>query len=104
MNNMLQILETVLCKYKFKINKAKTKVMKICKKSHGRNAQVKIGNDRVQEVQEFCYLGSIASNGNRCINEVKKRIAIAKLALQNKKSLMCTKIEFLDIDVPRKHI
>jgi ribosome-interacting GTPase 1 len=30
MNNMLQILEKVLSKYKLRINKAKTKVMKIC--------------------------------------------------------------------------
>jgi hypothetical protein len=60
--------------------KAKTKVMKRCKKSQGRTAQVRIGIDKVKEVEEFCYLGSIVTNGNRCINEVKKRIAIAKLA------------------------
>jgi hypothetical protein len=91
MNNMLHILEKVLSKYKLKINKAKTMVMKICKKSQGRTVQVGIRNDRVKEVQEFCYLGSIVTNDNRCINEVKKRIAIAKLGFQNKKILIMNK-------------
>jgi hypothetical protein len=62
--------------------------MYICQ---GRTAQVRIGIDKVKEVEEFCYLGSIVSNGNRSINEVKKRIAIAKLAFQNKKSLIMNK-------------
>ena len=85
-------MEEILIKYKMKINSKKTKVMK-CHKTNMRNSMnIKLGADRLEECNEFCYLGSIITNDNRSKRDVKSRIAQAKKAFAEKRQLLTSSI------------
>ena len=42
----------------------------------------------MEHVTEFCYLGSIVTSGNKCLAEIKRRVALAKQAFQSKRNLL----------------
>src|SRR6218665_1895707 len=50
------------------INPDKTKVMKIRKWQ---------GTDRIEEVEDFCYLGSVMSSNSNCDKEIKTHMGKA---------------------------
>jgi len=87
LNRMLEILNKLLEKFKLKINTKKTKIMVIDKQKHSVNANIRIGQTRLEQVKQYCYLGSMIEEGNRSLTEIKRRIAMAKQAFQNKKSV-----------------
>ena len=39
---------------------------------------IKIDHFKVEQVEQFCYLGSIITNDNRSTTEIKKRIALMR--------------------------
>ena len=74
--------------YKMKINiKEITKVMKISKKERT-NVTLIINGERVDQVREFCYLGSLITEDARCHKEIKKRIAMGKEAFTKRRELL----------------
>lgn len=95
MNEMLNILAEKLIKYKLKINTNKTKTMIVKKSRSNINAEAHIylGDTSIQQVTEFCYLGSIISKDNKTNIDIKRRIAIAKQAFL-KKILIVSKQAF----------
>jgi hypothetical protein len=47
---------------------------------------MRLRNEELQEVDEFCYLGSKITKDGRSIKEIKSRITQAKRAFYQKKS------------------
>lgn len=90
MNHMLQVLSNKLSFYKLKINSNKTKCITICKKGHIA-VNIKIGNDKLNQVKEFCYLGSIITGNNKSKDDMKRRIMMAKQVFQKKYNLLTSK-------------
>ncbi|KAI5755057.1 hypothetical protein M8J77_013699 [Diaphorina citri] len=90
-NQMLNYLNQTLNKYKLKINAKKTKSMVISKTDHNIIANVKIENEPIQQVKEFCYLGSLISQDNKSTREIRRRIVLAKQAFEKKKTILTNK-------------
>ena len=61
------------------VNSKKTKVMRV----HGKNFQLKIDNQSIEEVNKFTYLGSIIANDGGAQTDAKARIAKASYAFNS---------------------
>lgn len=59
LNLMLQCLDATLTKFSLKINIKKTKVLVVNKSVQQNAAYIKIRDESVEQVKEFCYLGSL---------------------------------------------
>jgi len=92
LQKILCCMEDILTKYNMKINAKKTKVMKCTKTNSRSNMNIKLGADKLEECNEFCYLGSIITNDNRSKRDVKSRIAQAKKAFAEKRQLLTSSI------------
>ena len=88
LNGMEKILNSG---YRMKINKGKTKVM-VCNRCEHKDLDVKIGKEKIQEVSEFCYLGSKITKDGRSKKDIVCRIAQAKIAFYEKINLFRSKI------------
>jgi hypothetical protein len=88
MNKLTQVSE----KYGMRINTKKTKVMVISKKE-GKRVEIEVYGKNIEQVQEFCYLGSLITEDARCSKEIRRRIAIAKEAFYKRKELMQSKLK-----------
>src|SRR6218665_188261 len=72
---MLDRLNRISAEYNMKINTKKTKVMKIGKEKGGETTtMIVIEGERIEEVKEFCYLGSMISNNAKCHRKIKRMI------------------------------
>jgi len=92
MNQILNYLDLTLNKFKLMINAKKTKAMVVSKKyDQSMTANIKLKNDRIEQVQEFCYLGSLITQENKSKEEIRRRIALAKHAFEKKKTLLTNK-------------
>ncbi|KDR18382.1 hypothetical protein L798_07764 [Zootermopsis nevadensis] len=76
--------------YGMEINIEKSKVMRIAAES--RTLNVVIGNQQMENVEIFKYLGSIVTTDALCTKEVKARIAMAKAAFVKKRILLTSKL------------
>lgn len=91
LNDMLLCLDTTLTKYKLKINAKKTKAMVISKMKNNRKITIQVRQEPVDQVNEFCYLGSLITRDNKSTKEIKKRIEMAKQAFEKKRTLLTNK-------------
>lgn len=92
MENMLKVLADNLDEYKLKINAKKTKTMLITKlETNQINLNITLNNIPLEQVREFCYLGSCITCNNKSNSEIKRRIAQAKQAFLNKYQLLSNK-------------
>ena len=62
-----------------KINRNKTECMVMSKRS-APTCNISIGNETIQQVNKFKYLGSTITEDGRCESEIKQRIGIARSA------------------------
>eukprot|EP00794_Sanderia_malayensis_P013668 gene13668-15098_t len=83
-------LDEVVESYGMRINKTKTKVMKIGKGDH-EQVEIKIGNQVLEQVHQFKYLGSLLTEDGRSQQEVRKRIATAKDAFNKHQTFLTGK-------------
>jgi len=60
-----------------KINIKKTKTMQISR-TEGRKLTITINRIKLEQVSQFCYLGSVIMEDCRCHTEIKRRIAMGK--------------------------
>lgn len=51
---------------------------------------IQTGNQLLEPVEHFKYLGSLINQDGRCVMEIRSRIAQAKSAFMNKKNLLCS--------------
>ena len=87
---------TLKTDYKMSINKSKTKVMECSRVKSGEAGDIRLGNEIVKEVDEFCYLGSKITSDGRSKEDIKCRLAQARKAFVKKRTLMTSNID-LDI-------
>lgn len=102
LNKMLKILSNALNKFHLKINPQKTKSMLISKIQNQENVNITLNNIQIQQVQEFCYLGSIITSNNKSSPDIKRRITLAKQAFQNKNQLLSN--QHLNIHIRKRFI
>jgi len=50
--------------------------------------KIVVAGEIIEQVKEFCYLGSMISNDASCHREIKRRIAMGKEALSRRKELL----------------
>ena len=70
------------------VNITKTQVMVISKSEEQQAANITIQGRRLEQVDRFCYLGSILAQNGRCDEEIRTRIIIAKEAFNKVKNLV----------------
>lgn len=96
LEKMLETMEQVLESYGLKINKSKTKIM-VCGNKEQAKIRIKVGNQTLEELKEFNYLGSKITKDGKSAREIKHRIHLAKLAFSKKKTLLAAKNISIDI-------
>ena len=69
------------------INKQKTNLMVFSKSRNVPTCNIYLGNEKIKQVQEFEYLGSIITSDVKSDKDIKRRIAIAKKKFIEKKSI-----------------
>lgn len=87
MIEMLKDFNKTCEEFGMRINKKKTKCMVISTRKVG--TTIRLGQEVIEQVSSFKYLGSIITEDMRCHKEVKTRIAIAKEAFNKKRRLLC---------------
>lgn len=87
MIDMLKGLNKTCEEFGIRINKRKTKCMFISARKVG--TTIRLGQEVIEQVSAFKYLGSIITEYMRCHKEVKTCIAIAKEAFNKKRRLLC---------------
>ena len=70
-----------------KININKTKVMRVSKQGGG-YVNIVLNEERIEQVAQFCYLGSLITDNGSCSKEIRARIAMAKTAFNRRKELL----------------
>ena len=60
----------------------------IVSRTEGKTVEISIEGQKVEQVKKFKYLGAVISEGGRCIDDVKQRIAIGKKAFNKRRELM----------------
>jgi len=73
--------------YGMKINIKKTKVMKVSKQGGG-NVNIVLNEERIKQVGQFRYLGSLITDNGSCSKEIKARIGMAKTAFNRRRELL----------------
>src|SRR5688572_9052884 len=77
--------------YGMRINIKKTKVMKISK-GEETTVNIRIEGKEIEQVKEFCYLGSLITTDAKCHKEIRRRIAIGKEAFTKRRELLRGKL------------
>jgi hypothetical protein len=78
-------------RYGMEMNVEITKVMRISRQPSP--IKIMIDQNQLENVEYFNYLGSIKTNDARCKREINSRIAMAKAAFNNKKTLFTSKLD-----------
>jgi hypothetical protein len=73
--------------YGMKINVKKTKVMVVSREA-GREVNIVVDGQKVEQVNKFKYLGDLTIEDGRCMDEVKARIGMAKDAFNKRRELL----------------
>ena len=71
LQSMMDQLNMVSVNYNMKINTKKTKVMRVNKGSESA-MKIVFAGEIIEQVKEFCYLGSMISDDARCQREIKR--------------------------------
>ena len=101
LKKVLTNMERTMARYKLKINKKKTKIL-VCSRKEEKRTNIKLGKEKLEEVKEFCYLGSRVTSDGRSKKEIVSRIAQAKRAFHMKKNLLTA--ENTSIEVRKQFI
>ena len=90
LQRMMDHLNKISMDYEMKINIKKTKVMMISKRSEKTSQTIKItlNGEEIEQVEKFCYLGSMVTDDARCHEEIKRRIAMGKDAFYKRGELL----------------
>ena len=73
------------------MNVKKTKTMIISRKPEGKKIEIKVGDDILQQVHKYIYLGTEISEEARSDKEIEKRTNIAKEKLSKMASLLMSR-------------
>jgi hypothetical protein len=87
LQTMMDRLNTTSKEYGMRINKKKTKVMRISK-GEQKIVKINIDGEELEQVKEFAYLGSTITEDARCHREIKRRIVLGKDAFEKRNELL----------------
>jgi len=82
---MMNRLDATSREYGMRINIKKTKVLKISKGMKN-TPRINIGGKEIEQVKEFCYLGSMIMTAAKCHREIKRRIVMGKEAFAKREN------------------
>ena len=91
LQEMMDRLNETSTEYGMRINIKKTKVMKISK-GEETTVNIRIEGKEIEQVKEFCYLGSLITTDAKCHKEIRRRIAIGKEAFTKRRELLRGKL------------
>ena len=89
-------MDEMLRTSEMKINSTKTKIL-VCARDPKVKADVYIGNQKLEQIEEMVYLGSKITSDGKSVHEIKQRIALAKIAFSKKQKLLTSKRIHLNI-------
>ena len=89
----LNVTKTVFNNYNMKINIEKTAVIACRTKSGKKRLEIKMSNEKVGNISEFCYLRSKITRNDRCNADVLSRIRQAKKAFAMLRQLLVSNIQ-----------
>ena len=92
LQRIMNTLEETSEEYGMKINRKKTKVMRMSK-YEGKRVKIVINGEEIEQVHQFCYLGSLITEDCRCTAEIKRRIAMGKESFWNRGELLRGKLK-----------
>lgn len=93
LRDILNHLEEVMLEYWMKLNKKKTKEIQ-CVKNRSRGMNIMLEGIKLEEADDFCYLGSmITKNKNCCKCDVKSKISLSKKEFGGKRLLLTKSID-----------
>ena len=84
MNELLEILRFEGGIINLKINVKKTKSLRL---GISEDEKMMLGNEKIDQVDIFTYLGNIISKGDGCLEDVKSRIANAQFVFNSWKKV-----------------
>ena len=88
LQKIMERLNETAEKYGMRINKKKTKVMRVSREGGG-VVEVILDGQKIEQVDKYLYLGSWITEDGKCDADVKSRIAQAKEAFGKRKELLC---------------
>jgi len=91
LQQLMDNVNRVTQEYGMKINVKKTKVMCITRKTGGK-VRIMIDGQKVEQVSQFRYLGSLISEDGYCEKDIRARIGMGKCAFLAKKMLLTSNI------------
>ena len=89
--NLLRSLHVESEKCGLTINMKKTKIMVFSKKQDKPTCSVKLKNVVIEQIESSDYLGSLLTQGCKCVKEIRKRIALAKSLFMDKMNILTNK-------------
>jgi exonuclease III len=87
LQELMNGLSVCAARYGMKINVKKTKTM-VVSRTGGGHVHILVDGQVVEQVKKFKYLGSMITEEGRSIDDVKIRIAMAKVAFNKRKELL----------------
>ena len=72
LQRMMDRFNKTTTEYGIKINTKKTKVMKISRVGEEKNMKIIIDEEEIEQVTEFCCLGSLISSDAKCHKKSRK--------------------------------
>ena len=91
LQRMMDVLNATSKEYGMKINIKKTKVMRISR-TEGAKVKILIDGNSLEQVMEYCYLGSTVTSDGKCHKDIRKRIAMGKSAFNKRSELLRGKL------------
>uniref|UniRef100_A0A8D8XSF1 Reverse transcriptase domain-containing protein n=1 Tax=Cacopsylla melanoneura TaxID=428564 RepID=A0A8D8XSF1_9HEMI len=88
LKRILECMNDIFEEFKMKINMKKTEIL-VCSKQP-EIVNIMINNTTIKQTTSFKYLGSNITEDALSTNDIKQRIAQAKLAFTKKKSVLCS--------------
>ena len=92
LQHMIDSLNTTCIEYGMALNAKKTKTMVMSKANEGKVCKIRVNNTELDQVEKYKYLGAMITEDGRSLQEVKRRIAIAKDAFMKYGELLKNKI------------
>uniref|UniRef100_A0A8D9A7F9 Craniofacial development protein 2 n=2 Tax=Cacopsylla melanoneura TaxID=428564 RepID=A0A8D9A7F9_9HEMI len=88
LKRILEYMNEVFEEFNMSINMNKTEIL-VCS-NLPEEVNIIINNTHIKQTKSFKYLGSNITENGKCTNDIKQRLAQAKVAFAKKKTLLCS--------------
>ena len=92
LQRMMDSLNRTSSEYGMRINIKKTKIMRMSRKGD-KKMSITVNGSKLEQVSQFCYLGSMITEDCRCHTEIKRRIAMGKENFMKRGELLRGKLK-----------